>query len=257
MRTPVLGVLLVALTAACQGAPQAGAGPAPARDAIRSAADIMTRVAAAYPAAPRTAAFTQANTVALSSGDILQRQRVLVRAPDAMRIDNLPLSGGSGAIYIDGRAISYASGRRAAAANERNPLMLLGFSVFAQPAAASVASLSALGVRTSVIREETFDGAPVWVIGAAPGDSTSNQVWIDSRRWIPLRIIQSVRSGTRTLVSDTRFSGHAAPAPTVPRVIDVYRDGRRALRGTIDDLRVGVTVPGAAFDTTALRPVQY
>lgn len=257
MRLPVIGILLITLAAACQAAPGGGGGAAPAPDAIRSAADVLARVAAAHPDAPATAAFTQVNTVALTSGDITQRQRVVVQAPDAMRIDNLPLAGRSGAIYMSGRAISYTGGRRVAAANERNPLLLLGFGVFQQPVAASIAAMSALGVETSVMREDALEGEPVWVIGAAPGDSTSTQVWIEVRRWIPLRVIQSVRSGTRTIVSDTRFSGHAAAAPTVPHVIEVYRDGRRALRGVVEGLRVGITVPPAAFDTVALRAVEF
>lgn len=255
MRTTSIGFLLVLLTAACQPVPVGGGAPAP--EAIRSAADIMSRVAAAHPGAPRTAVFTLVNTVTLSSGDITQRQRVIVQAPGAMRIDNLPLSGRSGAIYSDGRAISFSGGRRVAAASERNPLLLLGFAVFHQPVDASIASLSALGVRTSVLREDTFGGEPVWVIGAAPGDTTSTQVWIEARRWIPVRVIQSVRSGTRTIVSDTRFSGHAAPAATIPRTIDVSRDGRRALHGIVEGLQVGITVPPAAFDTVALRAVDF
>lgn len=257
MRIPAFGTLLLLAAAACQAGPVAGAGAAPAPDAIRSAADVISRVAAAHPSAPRTAAFTMVNTVALSSGDITQRQRVLVQAPAAMRIDNLPLSGRSGAIYLDGRAISYTGGRRVAAADERNPLLLLGFALFTQPVAESIASLSALGVQTSVMREDALDGEPVWVIGAAPGDTTSTQVWIGARRWLPLRVIQRVRAGTRTIVSDTRFSGHDSTAPTVPRAVDVYRDGRRALRGVVEGLRVGITVPAAAFDTAALRPVEF
>lgn len=229
----------------------------PAVDAVSSTGNILARVLQANPDAPRSAAFTQVNTVSLSSGDVIQRQRVLVQSPGRMRVDNLPLSGQAGAIYIDGRVVSFARGRRVAAMDERNPFLLLGFSIFRQPVAATQAALADLGVQTSIIREATFEGLPVWVIGAPPGDSTSNQVWIDSERWIPLRLIQSRRSGTRTLVSDTRYSGHAAPEPTVPRVIEIYRDGRRALRGNIEDLQVGVAVPEAAFDTSSLRPVTY
>lgn len=257
MRIPALGTFLILSAAACQAVPIAAGDGAPAPDAVRSAADVISRVAAAHPAAPQTATFTMVNTVALSSGDITQRQRVLVQAPATMRIDNLPLSGRSGAIYREGRAISYSGGRRVAAADERNPLLLLGFGVYHQPVVASIAALSSLGIRTAVLREDVLDGQPVWVIGAAPGDTTSPQVWIGARQWLPLRIIQSVRAGTRTIVSDTRFSGHGAPAPTVPRAVDVWRDGRRALRGAVEGLRVGITVPAAAFDTASLRAVDF
>lgn len=248
-------MLVLAALAACQPVGPADT-PAPARDAITTPADLLARVAAAHPAAPATASFIQVTTVTLSSGDITQRQRVLVQAPERMRVDNVPYSSRSGAIYTGGRAITFANGRRAAAADERNPLLLLGFSVYRQPAAATQAALSDLGVSMSVMHQGTYAGAPVWIIGAAPGDTTSNQLWIDAARWVPLRLIQSERRGTRTIRSDTRYSGHADPAPTIPRMIDVYRNGQRALHAELGALQVGVPVPAGAFDTTALRPIE-
>lgn len=251
----VFPALLLALgLLACRG--QGPEAPGPARDLIRSPADVLQRVAARYPDAPATAAFTQVNTVTLSTGDITQRQRVLVDAPGRMRIDLLPLATRGGAIYLQGRAISFANGRRVAAANERNPLLLLGFGVFRQPAAESQAALQALGIDLSVMREGLYQGTPVWVIGASPGDTTTNQLWVDAARWLPVRLIQSERRGARTVVSDMRFAGHAAPYPTIPRTVDVYRDGRRALRGVMTDLRTGLVIPTTAFDTTALRGVE-
>lgn len=250
---------ILLLAAACQAAPpaQGTAETAPGRPAIASAGDILALVAASHADAPSTAAFTQVNVITLPSGNITQRQRVLVDAPDRMRVDNLPVSGRTGAIYTGSRAISFSAGRRVAGTDDRNALLLLGFGVFRQPAAASLSALAALGVRTSVIRQATFQGSPVWVVGAAPGDTTANQVWFDSERWLPVRFIQSQRVGTRTLLSDTRYSGHAAPAPTVPRTIEVYRDGRRVLSGSVDGLRVGLALTAATFDTTALRTVTY
>lgn len=258
MQRRITTVVLLCLAAGCRGTGSgSGAAPEPVPASIDSPSEVLGQVATAHADAPTTATFTQVNTVTLTSGSIEQRQRVLIDAPDRMRVDNLPLSGRSGAIYVADRAISFANGRRAASATERNPFLLLGFGLYRQPAAVSRAALEALGISMTVMRETVYEGAPVWVIGAAPGDTTSNQVWIDSARWIPLRLIQSEQRGTRTVVSDTRFSGHAPPHPTVPRVIEVYRDGRRALRGELLDLRTGITVPAAAFDTTTLRAVTF
>lgn len=256
MQRWITTVVLLCLAAGCRGTGGGGGGtPGPAPDPIDSPSEVLEEVATAHPDAPATASFTQVNTVTLTSGSIEQRQRVLIDAPDRMRVDNLPLSGRSGAVYVADRAISFANGRRAASATERNPFLLLGFAVYRQPAEASRAALEGLGISMTVMRETVYEGAPVWVIGAAPGDTTSNQIWIDSARWIPLRLIQSERRGTRTVVSDMRFSGHVHPTPTLPRVIEVYRDGRRALRGEVLDLRTGIAIPAAAFDTTALRAV--
>lgn len=248
-----LPVLLCAALA-CRGG--GAAAPAPAPERIDSPGEVLEQVMMSHAEAPTTAVFTQVNTVTLSRGDITQRQRVLVEAPQRMRVDHLPASGRSGAIYLPGRAISFANGRRAAAASERNPFLLLGFGIFRQTPEENRQALEALGIATSVMHQAAYGGVPVWVIGAAPGDTTSNQVWIDASRWIPLRLIQSERRAGRTVTSDTRYSGHAAPHPTVPRVIEVYRDGRRALRGQVQDLRTGITIPAAAFDTTALRAVE-
>lgn len=255
MTARIPAILLLAALAACQPVGPA-ATPAPARDVIATPADLLARVAAAHPGAPATASFIQVTTVTLSSGDITQRQRVLVQAPARMRVDNVPYSSRSGAIYTGGRAITYTNGRRAAAMDQRNPLLLLGFGVYRQPPAATEAALVDLGISMSVMRQGAWEGAPVWIVGAAPGDTTSNQLWVDATRWVPVRLIQSDRSGTRTIRSDTRYAGHADPAPTVPRVITVYRNGQRALHAELGALELGVPVPAAAFDTTALRPIE-
>lgn len=254
-RSIVLGLALLAAAGACRRGAGAAA-PEPARDEITSAVDVLERIASAHPAAPATASFTQASTVTLSSGNITQRQRVVVQAPGRMRVDNLPLSGRTGAIYLAQRAITFARGRRVAASNERNPLLLLGFGLYHLPAAEAAGALRAMGISTSVVHEGTFDGSPVWIVGAAPGDTTANQLWVHATAWIPVRLIQSERRVARRVTSDTRYGGHVAPHSTVPRTIEIFRAGRRALRAEITDLRVGIAIPPLTFDTTALRPVE-
>ena len=254
-RSFVLGLALLAVAGACRrGAGGAPAAPAP--DAITSAADVLERIASTHPAAPATASFTQVSTVALSSGNITQRQRVVVQAPGRMRVDNLPLAGRTGAIYLAQRAITFARGRRVAASTERNPLLLLGFGIYRLPAAEAQAALRGMGIAASVVHQGVFAGSPVWIIGAAPGDTTTNQLWVDATTWIPVRLIQSERRAARRVTSDTRYGGHVAPHPTVPRTIEIFRGGRRALRAEITDVRVGIAIPPATFDTTALRPVE-
>lgn len=260
MRLRFAVLLLLGSLAACHrqvvASPEVGAR-VPAPEPVATGLDVLRRAAAAFPAAPQTVAFTQVNTVTLSSGNITQRQRVLVRAPGRMRVDFLPLASRNGALYVEGRAYTFAAGRRAAAQANYNPLLLLGFSLYRQQPEESRAALESLGVRTSLVREARWNGRPVWVIGAARGDTTSNQVWFDAERWVPLRVIQSEKVGTRTRVSDTRFLGHTAAQPTIPRAMTVHRDGKLALQGTFEDVRVGVTVPAAAFDTTSWRAAEY
>lgn len=254
-RSSILALAMAASIGGCRG-PAPVPAAEPVRSAITAPADIFERMAEAHAMAPAAAVFTQVSTVTLTSTSVTQRQRVLVQAPVRMRVDNIPLTGRTGAIYVGRRAITFANGRRVAATSERNPLLLLGFGVYRQTAAETQAALAGLGIAESVMREATYDGAPVWIIGAAPGDTTSNQVWIDASNWVPVRLIQSERRGARTVTSDTRYAGHAPPYPTIPRVIEVYRGARRVLRAEMSDLRTGIAIPASAFDTTALRPVE-
>jgi len=254
---PAFVPLLLLLGAACHRGPGAAEPAVPATERITTATDVLRRVVAAHADAPRTATFTQVNTVVLASGNITQRQRVLVQAPGWMRTDYLPLTNGRGAIHAGARAITFERGRRAGALDDRNPQLFLGYSIFHMSPEESQQALESLGIRTTALRQTTFEGAEAWVIGAAAGDTTTNQVWFDAVRWVPVRVIQSERRANGMVVADTRFSGHAAPHPTVPRAIEVYRDGRRALRSTIEELRIGIPVPPTAFDTTALRSVSY
>ena len=249
-----VAALSLALTACGGGVARAPAGPAP--DVIDTPAEVIQQVARAHLDAPATAVFTQVNTVTLSSGSVTQRQRVIVSAPGAMRVDQHPLTSRSGVTYVGRRAIGFANGRRNSAFDAIDPIRLLGFDIYLQSADSSLAALEALGIPLAVMHQATYEGMPVWVIGAASGDTTSNQVWIDATRWIPLRHIDARSRAGRTMVSDTRFSGHADPTPTVPRVIEVHREGRRVFRGEVQELRTGIPVPATAFDTVTFRVVE-
>jgi outer membrane lipoprotein-sorting protein len=104
-------------------------------------------------------------------------------------------------------------------------------------------------VKSAVIRRDTAGGRPVWVIGAAAGDLTSDQLWIDAQRWTPVRLIDRETRGTRTTITDYRFSEFVEHGgmPIVTTLL-IYRDQRLTVRYEHRDIRINPTVSDAAFD---------
>jgi outer membrane lipoprotein-sorting protein len=217
---------------------------------ITSGADVLERMHATYGArAPRNVSFVQANTVYLGSGQVQQQWRIVVAPPGRMRMDYLPLTSRTGFLYVGDDAWSFQNGRRSTLQAQVNPTLFLAFGVFAQPVGASRRLLDSLGVRSTLVRRDTTGGRPAWVIGAEAGDLSSDQVWVDAERWVPLRLIDRETRGTRTTVTDTRFTEYLdAGGLPVARTLLVYRDRKLALKQELREVKVNVALPELAFD---------
>ena len=201
------------------------------------------------PVSPRILSFVQANTVYLASGQVQQRWRVIVAPPMRMRMDYLPLTSRTGYLYLGDDVISFQNGRRTSTQSQVSPTLLLAFGVFAQAPEVSRRFLDSLGVRDDVVRRDTLGGRTVWVVGAPAGDVSSDQIWVDAERWVPVRIIDRETHGTRTTITDMRLNDYATHGglPLATTVL-VYRDRRLALRQELREIRVNPALPDGAFD---------
>lgn len=245
----------VALLAAACGRPAAAPAPAPAprepaERPIASGADVLRRMRAEHgDVVPRTLSFVQANTVYLASGQVQQRWRVFVAPPMRMRMEYLPLTTRTGFLYVGNEVHAFQNGRRTSTQRQVNPTLLLAFGAFAQSPEATARFLDSLGVEDAMVRRDTIAGRRAWVIGAPAGDLTRDQLWVDAERWVPLRIIDRETRGTRTTVTDTRFTDYAEHGGLpIAGTLLVYRDRRLALRQELRDVRVNPAIPEGAFD---------
>ncbi|HYD51200.1 MAG TPA: hypothetical protein VEA99_01185, partial [Gemmatimonadaceae bacterium] len=224
----------------------------PAERPIATGLDVLGRMRAAHAdSVPRALSFIQANTVYLASGQVQQRWRVIVAPPMRMRMDYLPLTSRTGYLYLGDDVIAFQNGRRTSTQSQVSPTLLLSFGVFAQEPEVSRRFLDSLGVRNDLVRRDTIAGRTAWVIGAPAGDLSSDQIWVDTARWVPLRIIDRETRGTRTTITDMRLTDYVTHGglPVATTVL-VYRDRRLALRQELRDVRVNPTLPESAFDPT-------
>lgn len=175
--------------------------------------------------------------------------REFLGVPGRQRIDYLPLTQQSGVLYNGGRIYSFVDGKRSAEQAGWNPLTLLVADVYGQAVDTTIRQLDSLGFDLSKVRADYWGGDRVWIVGAAAGDTTTSQFWIDSDSLIVDRVIQSEKRGTRVIVSDVRFTAYSDVGGfPVAREMTVYRDGRLILRQDYSDVKVNVALPAELFD---------
>jgi hypothetical protein len=141
---------------------------------------------------------------------------------------------------------SVQSGRVVDRKSGRNPLLVLGFDVYFQLPSRTMEQLRAEGVDLTVLRMDTLYGSPVYVVGAGPADSISNQFWVDADRLLFVRLIQTDR--TRPLTQDIRFEKYVQHGGGwVAEEVRVLVGGRMVFHEAYENVRVNVALDEDLF----------
>lgn len=251
----VLFLAGVTVTAACGGRRVTPAAP-PARPEAPPITDGRSLVSAMrqkYSAQwYKTLSFTQNNTLYSARGSATNSQwRQHISLPGRLRIDYLPLTQRSGVLFDGSRVHTFDNGRAIDAQPGMNAQLLVTADVYALPVERSSQLLDSLGFDLSKLRRDTWEGQAAYVVGAAAGDSTTSQLWIDTVKLVMVRMVQKERRGTRDIVTDVRFGKFAdfSGSPIATEVTQ-YRDGRLVFREQLVDVRVNDAIPEATFDPT-------
>jgi hypothetical protein len=247
LRSAFAGLLL--LTGACASrTPAATAGSAP-DPVITTGRELLDAMHARYAGKWfETLSFLQNNTLYSAAGGEQRTQWLEhMSVPGKLRIDYLPLTGRSGVLYEGGRVHVFDNGRRVQSQPGVNPLLLLGFDVYAQPAAATAKTLDSLGFNLGVMHVADWKGRRTYVVGAAAGDTTANQFWIDAERLLFVRLLQRNPSGS--VISEQRFDRYTdfSGYPVAIEVL-MLRNGRPYFKEEYADVRVNQPIPADVFD---------
>ena len=174
--------------------------------------------------------------------------------PGKLRIDIAPLDSMKAFMYVGDSAIVFEGGKRVAARQDRNLLMTLGFDVYGQPPETTIAQLKVQSVDLGKIREDTWQGTKVWVVGAAKGDTTANQFWIEQKRLLFVRLIEAHKSqknpsGPPNLL-DVTFENYQTlgKAWVAPRCV-IKVNGKEVQREEYRDIRADVKLQPDLYDT--------
>ena len=130
----------------------------------------------------------------------------------------------------------------------RNILLVIGFNVYRQPAETTLAVLESEHFPLAPMHEETWEGRPVFVIGAAAGDLHSHQLWIDKDRLLFVRSLEpDDRDSTKTV--DIRFDNYVklSGGGWLSERVEIFRDGKLVQREEYSDVRTNMPLDPQIF----------
>ena len=237
-------------SAACSRSAQVGTGsPAATRtDAITSADQLISAMHGAYSGRwYRNLTFVQKTTYYRPDGTT-SRVETWYEAgalPGRLRIDLGDVAKGNGVLFRNDSTYQVQGGRITQRMAGRNPLMILGFDVYAQPVATTMAALRAEKFNLAVLHRDSLDGRSVFVVGAGPTDSTTNQFWVDAERLLFVRLLLTDARG-RT--QDIRFENYVQHGGGwVAERVRFLGDGRPVLLEEYSNVRTNVELDPDLF----------
>jgi len=177
--------------------------------------------------------------------------------PGSLRIDFTPTKDGNGILFTDSQIYVFKNGKVDANRPYVHPLMILGFDVYGLPTSDVIEKLKGLKFDLSILREDTWQGRPVYVVGAKQGDLHSLQFWIDQKNLYFVRLIRpGGKDGAQT--QETQFNKYQKLGGgwMSPEVIFMV-DGKIVTTEEYSELRADVPLPDKLFDPQSFATVHW
>ena len=197
----------------------------------------------------KTATFVQETTNIQPDGTSkVETWYEAMSVPGRLRIDFTPTTEGNGILFTDGKLYVFKNGKVENTRPFDHPLLILGFDIYRLPATEATAKLQALKFDLSQFREDTWQGKPVYVVGANAGDLHSPQFWIDQKNLYFVRMLRpGGKDGTQT--QETQFNKYQKLGGgwIAPEVIFMV-DGKVVTTEKYSEIRGDVELDPKLFD---------
>ena len=196
----------LALLSAC-----AAPNPTVSRTTPASGVELLQRMHDAYDGKWfKTLTFVQKTTLTRPNGVVdTSTWYEALKSPDRLRIDFGNPSAGNGALYTADSLYVVRAGKVARSVASGNPFLPFVAGVFDQPMATTLRQLAPYDFNLSRIRADTWQGQPVYVVGAAsPEDLDSPQFWIERNRLQPVRILVKLSPAPDAKPNDIRLESY-------------------------------------------------
>jgi hypothetical protein len=245
-------VMLAALAlGACSRQVQVATAPSqPAtRDPAITSADVLLDSMRARYAGKwfRNITFVQTSTYFRPDGSTSRVETWYEAAalPGRLRIDLGDLAKRNGVLYRGDSVYQVQNGEVTDRRVGTNPLLVLAFDVYAQPAAKTLEQLRRLGFDVGVLHIDSLGGKRMYVVGAGPRDSTTNQFWIEADRLLFTRLIQTDQRGRTQDILFEEYAQHGGG--WVAEVVRFFREGRMFFLEEYSAVRVNVALDDNLF----------
>ena len=168
--------------------------------------------------------------------------------PGNLRVDFTPTTAGNGILVTDGKIFIFKDGKVDNTRPFQHALLILGFDIYHTPASELTTKLQTLKFDLSQFREDTWQGRPVYVVGAKAGDLHSPQFWIDQKNLYFVRMLRPTgKDGTQT--QEVQFNKYQKLGGgwIAPEVI-IMIDGKVVTTEKYSEMRADVKLDPKLFD---------
>ena len=170
-------------------------------------------------------------------------------APGRLRIDFDPVKDGNGILFAGNTLYSFKDGKQAVSRPFVHPLLLLGFDVYFLQPEEIISRLKELNFDLTQFHEDTWQGRPVYVVGAKAGDLHTRQFWIDKEN---LYFVRMIEPGTKdpSITQETQFNKYVKVKGggwVAPEVIFMV-NGKPVVTEEYTDIEGGVALDEKLFD---------
>ncbi len=196
-----------------------------------------------------TLTFTQKSTTHNDDGtDKSEIWHEAMLLPGKLRIDIGPRADGNGMLVANGARTSFQNGK----ASDPHPfvhmLLVLGFDVYRQPTQATVNQVKGQGFDLTKLREDSWDGESVYVVGADKGDLKSKQFWVEKKRLLFVRMIAPDRRDAGK-TADSRFAEYRQlPVGWVAARVEFFVAGKNVFSEEYSEIQTNPKLDPAIFD---------
>ncbi len=168
--------------------------------------------------------------------------------PGKLRIDVGDPSKNDGFLLVDGSVIIFKGGEDSAARPLVNMLLVLGFDVYRQAPETTAAIVRTEGYDLKKVHDDTWQGQPVYVVGADKGDLKSKQFWVEKKRLLFVRIFEPTQSEP-VKVQEVRFNDYReVTGGWVSASVEVYVDDTKTFTEEYSDIQVNPKLAPGTFD---------
>lgn len=192
--------------------------------------------------------FEQKTTFYGPNGEVqlVQWWHEALKLPGNLAIKFDSLNSPNGILFTNNSQYGFSEGVLIQANPFVHDLLVLGFDVYHQPVAESVAQLSTSGYNMDEWYEDEWQGRPVYVVGASSASTQKNQFWIDKERLVFVRSLKTGRGNSR---QETQFNayerlGGGWIAPEVVMIVN----GQKVLHEEYHKIRIPDTIEAAVFN---------
>jgi len=197
----------------------------------------------------RTATFTQKSTTykadGTSSADTWYEAALL---PGKLRIDIGPAGSGNGYVLVNGTVTILQNNKIVNTRPSVNMLLVLGFDVYTQDPDVTIKVVKGEGYDLSKLREDSWDGHAVYVVGADKGDLKSRQFWVAKDTLLFVREIEPARADANK-VDDIRFMDYRPlDKAWIAARVEVHSEDKLVFSEDYTEIQTDVKITPAVFD---------